>query len=221
MNIYLFNEFSEITETKLEQAISRLPDWRRYGNDKIKTRQGKIFNAYALHLLEFCLKTERYEIDLYKTAPDFNEKGKPFFSEADFDFSLSHSSHGIICAVKNGKNSIGIDIEHIRPFNEKVALRVCCEEEINLLQTAAEIEKSELFCSMWVQKEAFSKMTGNGYAEGFKKINTLKNNTLALKSTDNDIDKNQNGLFFIGISIANEKCETPDVIKVSLDELII
>ena len=108
--------------------------------------------AAATELLNMGVENLRYE-----------ENGKPI---ADNCFvSISHS--GDMVAVCTSEKPIGIDIEFIDEKRnlEKLSNRVFCGKE---LETFKNSPTPEQFYKIWTQKEAYSKIDGQGVNEIMK-----------------------------------------------------
>lgn len=102
------------------------------------------------------------------------EHGKPYFVEKSMEgeeqpseiyFNLSHSGSYAACIL--GKIPMGIDIEKIRPYNEKVAKRILHESEWCFLEKSN--GKDNDFIRFWTLKEAYGKYTGKGIGEDLQK----------------------------------------------------
>lgn len=120
------------------------------------------------NVVNHCKKPESFAaakalIDMGAENLRYGENGKPV---ADNCFvSISHS--GDTVAVCKGENPVGIDIELIddkRNF-EKLANRVFCGKELEYFK---EIPTAERFYEIWTQKEAYSKIGGEGTVEIMK-----------------------------------------------------
>ncbi len=103
----------------------------------------------------------------------YGEKGKPYFRDLPYYFSLSHSGDYVFCALST--EEIGADIQqHRRQLKEdnrrRLAARFFSEEEKRALEIAG--EREELFYRLWTRKEAFGKMTGEG-VPGILDVNLL------------------------------------------------
>jgi len=109
----------------------------------------------------------------------YDAKGKPQFADnlggtIGFPlFNLSHSGEYVCCAV--GREEVGIDIQKMRPLKDfRVAERYFSEQENAVLKACADRqEREKLFYDMWVRKEAYAKLTGEGVATGVR-IDTLQ-----------------------------------------------
>lgn len=91
------------------------------------------------------------------------EHGKPFFEDSDLFFSVSHKGEIAVCAYDN--RPIGVDIEQIKPFNERLAKRICTSDELEYISN-----DPLRFAEIWTVKEAYSKLIGNGISMGLKSI---------------------------------------------------
>ena len=95
-----------------------------------------------------------------------NEDGKPYFKNAPYFFSISHSN-GIVAVVLSDKN-IGIDIEWLNKTRDFLSLskRIFSNEEQKKIINSNDLPTD--FYSIWTKKEAFAKLTGNGLASIFR-----------------------------------------------------
>ena len=87
------------------------------------------------------------------------ERGKPFFADSEWHFSISHTHRHCFCALSRKK--IGIDAEELdRQMNLKLADKILSSEERAQFD-AAEDQRTALL-TFWVLKEAAAKLTGEG-----------------------------------------------------------
>lgn len=102
----------------------------------------------------------------------YDAKGKPQFADnlggtIGFPcFNLSHSGEYVCCAA--GIEEVGIDIQQMRPLkNFRVAERYFSEREQETLAACQDWqEREKIFYEIWVQKEAYAKLTGEGIGTG-------------------------------------------------------
>lgn len=87
----------------------------------------------------------------------YGEKGKPYFPDGPY-FSISHSGDYVILGVS--ELPIGVDIEKLGQYKEKLVRHCCTSEEILWLDTQ---DKSE-FYRLWTGKESIMKALGMGLA---------------------------------------------------------
>ena len=90
------------------------------------------------------------EVPLLRT-----EKGKPY-TTLPMEFSITHSGDWV--AVAFDTEPIGIDLEVRRPINEKLARRLCTEQDLSHLKGDFNLRLLEL----WTAKEAHFKRIGTG-----------------------------------------------------------
>ncbi len=92
----------------------------------------------------------------------YGTHGKPDFADTSRHFNLSHSGEYI--ALVTDENSVGVDIQNMRPLkNYHLAERYFSEKELSRLEACATAsEKEECFYDIWVKKEAYAKLTGEG-----------------------------------------------------------
>lgn len=88
-----------------------------------------------------------------------NEKGKPFTD--DLHLSIAHSGT-FVCAALSDR-PVGIDIEPLRDFDERIVTRYFYPSEQGWLSQASdEGERRERFWMVWTAKEALLKRSGVG-----------------------------------------------------------
>ena len=90
--------------------------------------------------------------------------GKPYFPDGMGHFNLSHSD-GLVCAVFD-QDDIGVDIQRMRPLqNMRLADRFFSKREREALASCVDPKrKAKLFYRIWVKKESYAKLTGEGIA---------------------------------------------------------
>ena len=87
------------------------------------------------------------------------ERGKPYFADSPWYFSISHSKHHVFCALS--QRNIGIDAEELdRCIRPELAEKILSASE--LAQYAAAEDKRLALLTFWVLKEAQAKCTGEG-----------------------------------------------------------
>lgn len=97
-------------------------------------------------------------------------RGKPDFREirdssgVPWHFNLSHSGELVVCAASDVE--VGVDIQQMRPLkNLRVAERFFSEKELEVISQAGDSgRQEEAFYRLWVRKEAYGKLTGEGIA---------------------------------------------------------
>lgn len=87
------------------------------------------------------------------------DRGKPYFTEGDWHFSISHTKHHAFCALS--EHPVGIDAEELdRKCSLHLADKVLSPGEKAQFDAAA--DKHRALLTFWVLKEAAVKLTGEG-----------------------------------------------------------
>ena len=156
----LYRIFDDMTQCS-EQEIARLLPLVSPQRREQALRYTHIFGQFC------CLKS--YELltqllvkwggDNVDKMPEFvyNEHGAPYLAIGPY-FSISHCKQGIAVAVS--ETPIGIDIESIRPLNDRLVRKTMNSEE--QYQIAASFNPEIEFIRLWTRKEAYVKMIGTG-----------------------------------------------------------
>lgn len=88
--------------------------------------------------------------------------GKPHLEWPEsLHFNLSHSGEWVVCAVDDTA-PIGVDIEHLRNVDLRVAKRFFHPHEQDFLWQQPESERLSTFFNSWTAKESFVKALGYG-----------------------------------------------------------
>lgn len=154
--LYLFDDFDNITESFLERCIKVLPLERKQKALRYRFDIDRKMSVISYLLLLYALK-ENYGIADPRIA--YGECRKPYLADyPKIYFNISHCPKGCVCAVSD--KEIGVDIQDIRPFSWDIAKRVCCDNELKLLEQTD--DKDLLFTKFWAMKESYVKMTGEG-----------------------------------------------------------
>lgn len=170
--IYLFEQLGMVTEEFIERMLPLLPAERRK----------KAMSYHQLTDCQNCVITYlmlKIALKQYFRIADFTlqygDYGKPLLAEySNVYFNISHCRCGCVVAVADCP--VGVDIQDIRPFSWKVAGKVCCKKELELLEKSP--DRSKEFTRMWAMKESYTKMTGQGLGYDFVRINTLSQQTM-------------------------------------------
>lgn len=146
---YKFCKISEIEDADINKTLKLLSksqfDYIQSLNE-IKQKQSIAVRALLHRILTDCFN------GLSVSSLNIDANGKPYLENSNLYISLTHSGDYVGCAVSN--NTVGIDIEKIRPVNEKTVHRVCSESEKDAIKSYAD------FIGIWTLKEAYVKATG-------------------------------------------------------------
>ena len=107
------------------------------------------------------LLAEMYRRHTGETLPQIRkgERGKPYFPEGDWHFSISHTKNFVFCVLDN--QPIGIDAEELdRDIKLSLADKILSPME--KAQFDAATDKKRALLTFWVLKEAAGKLTGEG-----------------------------------------------------------
>ena len=87
------------------------------------------------------------------------DRGKPYFPDRDWHFSISHTPKHAFCVLS--RNNVGLDAEELdRKINLKLAEKILSPGEKARFDAAENKEKALL--TFWVLKEAAAKRSGEG-----------------------------------------------------------
>lgn len=90
-------------------------------------------------------------------------RGKPYFPEVNWHFSISHTRHFAFCALS--QNNIGLDAEEKgRTVSAAMIEKLTSDGEKGRLGD----DPQDAFLRLWVLKEANSKLTGRGMGNWLK-----------------------------------------------------
>jgi len=90
------------------------------------------------------------------------ERGKPYFPNSDWHFSISHTENHVFCALS--EKPIGIDAEEVdRKVNLRLADKILSAGE--WLRYEAFDDKAQALLRFWVLKEACAKLSGRGFGD--------------------------------------------------------
>ena len=87
------------------------------------------------------------------------ERGKPYFVDSNWRFSISHTKKRVFCALS--ERNVGIDAEEAdREINLRLAEKILSPAE--KVQFDAANDKRIALLTFWVLKEAAAKLSGQG-----------------------------------------------------------
>lgn len=111
-------------------------------------------------LVKYVLKT-KFSISMSNLNIQQGEFGKPYLPEfSDIHFNISHSGDYVVCAFFD--SPIGVDIQTILTYSEKIAKRVLSCEKIKKIEESQNPDLA--FTTCWAEKEALLKMVGCGFS---------------------------------------------------------
>ncbi len=118
-------------------------------------------------LVKYVLKTE-FSIPMSNLNIQLGELGKPYLPQfPHIHFNISHSGNYVVCAF--AESPVGIDIQTILTYKEKIARRVLSPEKVREIEGSPNPDL--LFTTYWAEKEALLKMVGCGFSGEVKEDN--------------------------------------------------
>lgn len=152
--IYFFDDYKNFSA---ENFLEFLPKNRQEKFSRFKRKIDRDNCVVAYLLLRFALKENG--IESFKIIAGKN--GKPFLKGGEIFFNISHCAEGVAVALDTAP--IGIDVQEIDVYNEKVAKRFFDENE-NARITASP-NKAKTFMRIWTLKESAIKCEGKSLAD--------------------------------------------------------
>ena len=107
------------------------------------------------------LLAELYRAETGEDLPEIRvtDRGKPYFPDSDWHFSISHTPKHAFCVLS--RHNVGLDAEELdRKVNLKLADKILSPGEKSRFEAAENKEKALL--TFWVLKEAAAKLSGEG-----------------------------------------------------------
>ena len=107
------------------------------------------------------LLAELYRREIGGELPEIRvaDRGKPYFVDSPWYFSISHTHRRVFCVLS--RRNIGIDAEELdREINLRLAEKILSPGERTQLEAAPDPRKS--LRTFWVLKEAAAKLSGEG-----------------------------------------------------------
>lgn len=152
--IYFFDDYENFSA---ENFLKFLPKNRLEKFNRLKRKNDRDNCVIAYLLLRLALKengVEDFEIVI-------GENGKPFLRGGEIFFNISHCAEGVAVALDT--EPIGIDVQEIDGFNEKVAKRFFDESENKKINASP--DKAKAFTRIWTLKECVIKCDGKSIAD--------------------------------------------------------
>ena len=123
--------------------------------------EGREIGDTTGHLAGRALLAEMYRRYVGEELPPIRvtERGKPYFEDSPWHFSISHSKRHVFCALS--RTPIGIDGEELdQKLNPKLAEKILSDPEREEYEQAS--DRNLALLKFWVLKEAQAKCTGEG-----------------------------------------------------------
>ncbi|MGN0246405.1 MAG: 4'-phosphopantetheinyl transferase family protein [Lachnospiraceae bacterium] len=144
-----------------EQLLEEIPECRMKLADSYKNEADQKRSLAASYLLGICMK--EHGVSFFEKT-DKTNAGKLFFPQSEkFYVNLSHADDFAVCACDEVE--IGVDVEGIRAYKEKLFFKIASEKEkAQMDEIVNPKEKDIFFTRWWIRKESAVKLTGIGIA---------------------------------------------------------
>ena len=152
--IYFFDDYENFSA---ENFLKILPKNRQEKFNRLKRKIDRDNCVIAYLLLRFALK----ENGIKKLEIVVGENGKPFLKGGEMFFNISHCAEGVAAALDTAP--VGIDVQEIGGFNERVAKRFFDESENKKINASP--DKAKAFTRIWTLKESAIKCEGKSLAD--------------------------------------------------------
>ena len=161
--VYLFDGMERLGADFTSENIHLIPEFRQKYCLGYRMETDKKACIVAWLLLQKGLR-EQYGL-CGSLDVRVGEHGKPYLRYSpEIHFNISHCRNGVACAIS--EMEIGIDIQDVRPYDARIARRVCTDAELESLAACEYPER--LFCRLWTQKESYAKANGMSLMSVFK-----------------------------------------------------
>ena len=114
----------------------------------------------------------------------YGKNGKPYLKDKKTHFNLSHSGKLAVCAFSD--DTVGIDVEEVRTFDDDLANFVYHKSEIDYIRSNFAVH-DEGFTLLWTIKESIMKYLGTGIGLGARSITLDRNEPISAVCDSHDI----------------------------------
>lgn len=162
--VYIFSNELDIGDEEIAIIASHLPAERLEKANRYLRAVDRNNCMISYFLLLYGL-LENYGI---KAVPEtaIGTHGKPYFTDADIFFSISHCDSGVCCGISDC--SIGVDIQDTDiEFEEILDLAMSQREKEVIVRSYAPAED---FARLWSLKECICKYRGTGIDDSLNKL---------------------------------------------------
>lgn len=154
-----------------------------YKSDETKSR------TYATYLMLKFLAEKCFKQDIDKLQIVRDETGKPRLVNNEFYFNISHSNNLVAVAVD--KRPLGIDVQVVSPYDEKIAQRFF-PKKINKINKQKEKNKNNYFTMCWTDFESELKLFGS--------IEKMQENRKKVSKSPFKIKDLENNIYYLTIA---------------------
>ena len=165
IRLYLLN-IREILEEPLGDLIYFFSEESRERIKKYRFVSDQNRTAWAEILLRFLLPDACRRLAIKRTA-----SGKPYLSDSEYQFNLSHSGEWIACTL--GRTASGVDIQQEEDVLLSVAEKYFLPEEYQEICALDKAGQRNLFYKFWCIKESYLKYLGTGLTRDLTSFSIL------------------------------------------------
>ncbi|MFF2481857.1 4'-phosphopantetheinyl transferase family protein [Paenibacillus sp. NPDC058071] len=158
--IYYFDAMEQFTDGLCDQYIDRLPLERQQKVRRYKRLIDQKLSIISYLILQHGLRRE-YGID-EQVHFGYKDNHKPYLLDyPHIHFNISHCECCVAVAISCSE--IGIDVQNMMDYDDKLASYVCSKQEMEQLTIAD--DPGILFIKYWTLKESYLKMKGTGVTD--------------------------------------------------------
>lgn len=156
--VYLIKLKDSLDDKTFDFFLSLTEEKRKRKIQCQKIREKSQLKLLSENLAKYAIK-KSFGIDIKKQRIAYTELGKPYLLDyPDICFNISHSGRCVVCAVFSG--NVGVDIQRIAEYKQKLAAKVCSAIELKHIEEST--DKAVEFAKIWTKKEAYLKFLGTG-----------------------------------------------------------
>ena len=153
--LFQYSTDRDINQDVLKYYLQFLP--RQFKEEVLKYRKWDdryncLFGKLMVYIGAYLFGYNSFEFD--KILKD--SYGKPYISDSDFNFNISHSGNTVVCVFS--KQEIGVDIEEINEIDIDLFKDVFTPQELKEIKA----EGLDKFYEYWTKKESVIKAVGKG-----------------------------------------------------------
>ena len=138
----------------------------KFGNNLTRSDKHDYMVDVFIDIMDRC-----YGIDVLGQDIIYGKNGKPYIKNNTKYFNFSYS--GELGVIGISDRELGIDIEKVKKYDERVVKKVYSREEEEFIRNSK--DRDYEFTKLWTYKEAFVKYKGVGIDNSFDKLNFINN----------------------------------------------
>lgn len=173
IHVFFTHFKSKLSQSLFDEKLLILPAFLQTSIKKYRRWQDAHSSLFGKLLLLRGIESFGLEKNLNDLK--FTQYGKPYFDDDDaICFNITHSGGFVLCAIGDEVDSLGVDIEQIKPINFVDFRNVWTDSEWDLICKQDE----RIFYDFWTKKEAIIKAHGQGLSLNLREIDVRKSEVL-------------------------------------------